>query len=537
VPDRASAFTGESLVINPVTKALTPAAEKIFKGGKSIGELVVNAGKSGGVAGESRAVGVLEEGGTIPQIGLGALSFGVGTKIGSDICHSILGLEGCWYYESEGADPVETREGKWEWMWTPPHPEWGEWPMQYYFKISTGYNFLYLGKGGVPKEKCGIAPPTQAALFWAAPEATNCGEGPTAHFTDAMRYSMANRTFGWSATDSPGRANSSYEAGSNWAKEQGKAFTETEEGGEVGQAVAHAIAPTEIPNPYATYVKVPDACATGTKAAKCLKEAKELDLVPEVTELPWEDAVIEELKELDPEKTREEESEKIIEISPPPKTTVETGSELVITTNPDTEDMPEWLPAPDKGGGEDGEGEDPDEYKKRLIPIFIPNVETLGDATLDPEVGPGRVSHTVPGSHHRFNPHVEHEVEIDVNPKDAPQPGAGGGGHGGSCGGSVGAVDWSPLNHSLGSKFPFGVFGFFVTWIGEWEAGEGVAPSWSVTLLPSGVFGSKGLSVPVDLAFMSPVVGFVRVALLFASFVGLLWFLGTAAAKIQGDGS
>jgi hypothetical protein len=533
----ASAFTGEPSVIKPGGGDLTEAAKTIIERPTFLPENVGEAGASGGSAEASGAAGVFEASGLLPALS-SVVGFGVGTVIGSEICH-VVGIEGCWYFGSKGADPATGGGGTWQATGKESLPV-GTYVIPaytYYWHTSGGANSIPLE--GLSSKECPTlkTPGGTDATHLAEHVAWYCGSSSERKASDlytSTRNFMTNREIKYDPKDEAGIANyaeGKYEAPAEWSKNFAKAIEghTGDPAARVGERVAAEIKGSGVKNPYAT-VKVPD-CA-GLKKAPCQALVEELKLTPKVTELDWEDAVIEELDTLEPEKSREEESERVITVVPAPGEFVVPGTDIKIETNPAKEDMPEFLPKPDKEGGEDGEGEDEDEYKKRLAPIFIPGVDELSDATLDPEVGPGRVSHTVPGPSHRFNPATEHDVEVAVNPATAPLVGGGGGG---GCEASVGAINWNPLNQPLGSRFPFGVFAFFVAWIGEWTASE-VAPEWKVTVLPP-MLGGEGLKITIDLASMAPVAEVVRIAFIFVSFVGLLWFLGTAAMKIQGDNS
>ena len=217
----------------------------------------------------------------------------------------------------------------------------------------------------------------------------------------AVHYAMANRELTYSATEAPELSHFEHEAPSKWSSNLAGQL-EGEEGtaaARVGEKIASEIEGSGVSDPYATEVAIPSACSVGSKRAKCLVELEELELVPEVTELDWDEAVVEELEELEPEETREEESERIIEISPPVETTVTTGTDVELTTNPVEEDMPEFVPKPDPG-------EKGDEFKERKFacPIWLPHVTTLDDATLDPSKGPRRSSPDEPGGWHPGQP-------------------------------------------------------------------------------------------------------------------------------------
>ena len=56
-------------------------------------------------------------------------------------------------------------------------------------------------------------------------------------------------------------------------------------------------------------------------------------------------------------------------------------------------------------------------------------------------------------------------------------------------------------------------------------------------MIPEGSFGSDGVPLTISLAFLEDWAEPIRLVFLFASFVGLLWFMGTAFLKLNGDAS
>jgi hypothetical protein len=553
---------GQSLVVDPATETLTPAAEAIVKRPGFISELIVDAGVDGGAAESAAAVSVWEGAGVLPVLGAAGAAFGAGLGIGTWICNNVLsGLFGndCLGDETETADaPVVVPEWVMATSVLGPLPEGGViYPYEYYLKgANTPGKFV---KPGGPCSKGSGAGGQSRMIAYEYVAGACLVEGvPTGSDSVAyVRDATANRVFSSGTVAEAGSSGTLY-SGSDYcalnaagtavggcakgppASWPAKFATALGAAGlapeavreKVGQHIAHAIDPS-IGDPYGVSSPVPPACRVGAKAGPCLSALEELEVVPKVKELDWEEAVVEELDELEPEKTREEESERIIELPDPLPAEVTKGTEFDVTVNPDKEHMPEYIPEP-------GEGETEEEYKERKVPwIPLPfwHSQTLDDATLDPSKGPEEITELNPRPGTRVDPSGETDVHAKVNPADAPVPGGGTAGQG-SCNASVGAVDWSPLNRPLGSKFPFGVFGFFTGWMSSWEGESSGPPNWNVTILPAGAFGSPhGLHAHVALGFLQPVIAVVRIVFLFAAFVGLLWFLATAAAKLQGDSS
>jgi len=556
---------GESLVESipggGVGDELTGAAKRVLQNPSTVPEILVDAGAEGGVAEESAVAGVFEGAGILPVLG-GALAFGTGAGIGTMICNSILELEGCWSLHTNAADPsLAGFTGTWTFTEKSTKIAFGENTIakpaeayEWYWECCSGQK---IATWQVTPPECGttskILPGAMAEAFIPAtkPASTECSSpGIKWPLTVAERYSMSNRDMeGKTKAEAEGSGYPKYSGSgycpilspttcgskppSNWAERVARGIHGEATGADpklvekVGESIAGHIPGSGVDDPFK--VKVPD-CA-GLSKATCLVEIEELDLVPKVTELDWDQAVIEELDELEPEKTREEESERIIELVPPPGDNVRTGTEVTIVTNPKEEDMPEFIPKP-------GEGETEEEYEKDKIIPFFPfwEAEELDDAHTDPTKGPEEITRLDPGEGTRVDPHDPPHIKAKYNPATAPVPVGGPVPGTGSCNLSFGRVDWSPLNQPLGSRFPFGVFAFFVGWIGEWTS-EFASPEFKFTLVPKGVFGSRGLYITADLSRFDALAEVIRVVFLFASFVGLLWFLGTAAMKVQGDSS
>jgi hypothetical protein len=280
----------------------------------------------------------------------------------------------------------------------------------------------------------------------------------------------------------------------------------------LGQQIASEIPGSGVDSPYRTYVNVPEC--SGEVWIGCKEALEELQLVPVRHSIDWSDV------------TTDLPSE-VLEMDPVPSTHVATKTKVIVTTNPDVTGMPLVIPEP-------GPHETYAEYIARLAPGLNPERLYAPEWMVNPSHGPDGVLGVSPDAGTDLNPKTEHTVKVETNPHELPASGAAGGP--GGCGtGSLPAIDLSPLNKPLGSRFPFGVFGFFVGWIGEWEV-SGV-PSFTFTLIPAGTFGSDGLQIPVNLEFMQPMVEPLRLVFLFASFVGLLWFLGTAFLRLNGDSS
>jgi hypothetical protein len=550
-PAAAQAYLGESLVETVAGggagDTLTNAAKTVISNPTFLPENVGEAGAALGGEEAAATAGFFEGAGALPILS-GVVAFGAGVGIGSVICNEVLQLEGCWLYESEGASP-SVSGGSWvtlappnnfvtqgitirpfEQYWNP-----GGGPAQLWFEPcvkaseTPAFDYKRSGNSGVCFSG-GEHKGTYSALFL-SPLHGRKFQG----LTKAEAAASGKPTYtgsGYCPEMAPTGCSS--KPSTNWAERVAKGLHQSAMAPEatrekIGQHIASQIPGSGIPDPYANLV-VPSC--EGLTAAACVALLEEVGLTPSVAYLSWGSAVIPDLDLDEPVLSLEAQAEKVQKLSPAVGTKVVKGSGVTVTANPKKAGMPLIVPA-DPAPGESVSAWE----AKRLAPQgsgWVVTPEVLGEINEDTHYDPETVVRPSPEPGTRLDPTVpEHHVDVKVNPASSPPVGAGAG----TCGGSIGAIDWSPLNQPVGSKFPFGVFAFFVTWVGEWESGEGTSPNWSVTFLPSGVFGSKGLVSHIDLEFMEPVVSVVRVVFLFASFVGLLWFLGTAAAKIQGDPS
>ncbi len=162
-------------------------------------------------------------------------------------------------------------------------------------------------------------------------------------------------------------------------------------------------------------------------------------------------------------------------------------------------------------------------YIARLEALeLIGSAQVLAESAIDTSKGPEEVTSTSPAAGTQVAPGST--VAVRYNPATAPAASALA-----DCDATIDSVDLSPLNAPVGEKFPFGIFVFFVDWVGSWTTSVS-APEFDFPLAGS-------LVLHVDFGVMAPLMGPVRLAIIFASFVGLLWFLGTAALRLNGDGS
>ena len=251
------------------------------------------------------------------------------------------------------------------------------------------------------------------------------------------KYAGSDYCKGWGGSDSC--SGSPDTAG--WSKAAAEHLS-TEADSSVGQWVASKIDPGTVDTPYGE--SVPNC--KGLLWTPCKEQIEDLELVPERSTVTWDKAEV------------EQPAQAVLEI-PKAGHKVEVGSKVTVITNPDEADMPLSIPAPEPN-------ETYDEYITRLAPQLKPHRVNVCEACIVPGLGPDAVTRVVPKPGTTLDPAVDHDVEVQANPADAPAAGTGTTG----CGGSgIPGMNLSPLNQPLGSRFPFGVFAFFIGWVGEWE--------------------------------------------------------------------
>ena len=308
-------------------------------------------------------------------------AFGAGVGIGTEICH-VIGIEGCWDFTSSGDNGSASgrsrrvngisKKSK---------------------RIRSGYGSvcaaLQLGLsvrlgGGANNYHAVESPlhnsclrdplPTGVGAYVATGDAPYCKayEGEYLHFRSeiAVHYAMANRELTYSATEDPELSHFEHEAPSKWSSNLAGQLE-----GEEGTAAARVgkrspprskvlVCRTRTRRKWRSLPLVPSA-PSGRNVLSNLKNSNSSPKSPNWIGMKrWSKS----LKNSNQE-TREEESERIIEISPPVETTVTTGTDVELTTNPVEEDMPEFVPKPDPG-------EKGDEFKERkfALPIWLPHV-------------------------------------------------------------------------------------------------------------------------------------------------------------------
>jgi hypothetical protein len=514
-PVGAGAFVGESAVLNPAKTDLTGPAKTILTKPTFLPAAVEGAAAGGGVAEATASASVFQAGGLLPVLS-SVLAFGAGTVIGSEIC-GVLGIEGCWYFHSDGADPADgvesyfwqaTNGSSWmpfSWTWSR-----GKSGYETLFGIAAGCaNKL---PGGITKVRGPFGPPYN--------DCTKPTPLKVAEDAELWRHGMANRSLDYHATDDPGIPNypwspseSAVSAGMAGVLKAPGSFGgggyETAEIERVGQHIASQIPGSGISDPYPHEVTVPSC--SGEAWIGCKEQLEELELKPERKELDWSDAHL----DLAPDE--------VVELDPAPgtKITVPTETKTIVTTNPDEAGMPVVVPAP-------LEGETYDDYIARLAPQLKPSRVTVSPEFTDPTTGPDGVIRTVPKSGTRANPETETEIDVQTNPSDAPTPS----GTPWSAP-AIPAIDLSPLaGVGIGcNDFPFGIF----CWIGAGLTAWGPGGECPTVGVPFGSSVGIDDELAFDLCQFEPAMEVVRPVLILLSAFCLAYLFAAAAMGFGGS--
>lgn len=455
---RASAFNGESTVIDPSTHELTGPAKTVIERPTFLSENLGEAGAYGGAAEESGAASVFETGGFIPALGPSLLAFTAGAGIGYAICE-VLGIEGCNIFESKGSDGTESFYTGESWKFfteahtltsgnVVPADAWQ-------YTSGSGREGVYL-EGHTGAEPCyqyitAPAPNNADTFITGGTFHFECGQSPTA--VAPVKYALSNRVFRHAAT-AEGFTKHSYIPPAEWSKKTAAAMEgqKNTPAARVGEKIAERVGTAEVADPYG--VTVPNC--TGDLWAECKAAVESHKLVPERSSLTWETAVI------------TKPAGAVLELKPAAGATVEIGSKVVVKTNPDESGMPVVIPAPEPN-------ETYSHYITRLATQLKPHEVVVGEAVIDPHTGPEGVIRTSPEVGTRLNPATEHEVEVQTNPATAP-PAAGA-----WAPPSIPAINLNPLTEiKLGcDDFPFGLFCWLKDGLTEWGK-EGECPSVSI---------------------------------------------------------
>lgn len=164
-------------------------------------------------------------------------------------------------------------------------------------------------------------------------------------------------------------------------------------------------------------------------------------------------------------------------------------------------------------------------YVTRLDDLGFTDVQldTVSDTNEDPAHGPNEVVSVNPHAGTSVDPGTE--IDVEQNPKDAPEPGTptdptGGGG----------TIDMSPITRSGGiacDSFPFGIPCWVYNAINSWTASSS-APVWDVDVWCPPCSGGHA-NLHVDLGVLEPAMDVVRPVLVIAATILIAWaFYGIA---------
>jgi beta-lactam-binding protein with PASTA domain len=505
-PGSASAFTGESVVLNPGKTDLTGPAKTIITNPTFLPDAEAGASALGGVAEASGAASIFEASTLLPSLG----AFGLGTVIGSEICH-VVGISGCW--QLTGTTATETAPTyNWEFIAGP-----NEGPEPYSWRWTGGMR-LYRGKGGYCPGSVPAWPVRADYAQEGSTVSTECRNNEEGSFVKVTatnlapwRHSMEGRSLGYSATDTamPNYEPSGkpYEASPTWGEKLTTAIkgqSDSTPAGRVAKHIASQIAGSKVSDPYPHKVTIPDCGAY--LWGKCAEAMEELGLEPVRVKRTWETAVI------------TKPADAVVETSPSKGAEVMAPSKVTVTTNPEEAGMPLIVPKPESG-------ETYSHYAARLNPGLSPTRHDLEAAFVSPSTGPNGVVSVEPAPETRLDPATSHEVKVSTNPADAPAAAPA------WAPPAVPPIDMSPLSGlSPCGVFPFGLF----CWVGEAFAQfntTGVCPHFSAPVAGT----ESDFAVTLCGETSETIMGYLRPAILLAFIVGC-GFLFARGTKAVGGG-
>lgn len=512
-PEVAQAFQGEGAVIKPGSPpVLTKAAEDVLKQPKFLPETVTQANSFAGSQEASGAMRVFQAGKVLPTVGAAVAAFSAGWEVGTEIC-GLLGIGGCFHLFGSGDEPASVAGG---------FPDGGKWVfMEPVFHGQPAFQWYWrVGNSGAPgfaiytdlSADCnGWTPPGDASYYVTDPTlvcvSKTTGKEVPGDWILMVRRGMEGLSAGYNATDDPAVPNYAYTPPVNWSSSTAAAMTADPEGERVGEKVASEIDGSEVANPYAVTVEIPDC--DGLVYATCEELLEELGLIPQRESLPWEEV------------TPGTEPDEVVELDPAKSTEVEKGSTVTVVTNPAEEEMPLVVPAFLPGEGYT-------DYVAKLAPQWQPEKVVVDPAFIDPAYGPNDVIRTSPKTGSTADPATSHAIDVFVNPADAP-PAAGT-----WSPPTIPALDLSPLaGVAVGcNDFPFGVFCWIADGLGDW----GSSGTCSSVDVPVGTSVSAGSELPFDLCQFEPAMEVVRPVITLVAAFCLAWFFSAAAMGL-GAGS
>jgi hypothetical protein len=517
-PRTADAFVGESLVVNPTGPTLTESAKTILTNPTFLNSEPALAGSEGTALADTLVgAGALPElGVALPWIAGGVLA-AIGTAV---VCETFIG--GCLEILGFGSDATKTAKL--------------EWTQVQKGGVNLGSGNATVLPGGYysvsplyfaddVEAVCGAGssslphyPSERSNLFSnSAGASITCPPIKTFHESTATRTGNENRQIkstGKAKTTTGvycavGCSSTASKPDAGWQEKTAKCLTGVVDCSvsktareHLGQQIAHEISPETVDSPYVKYANVP-SCVALTYSL-CAKKIEELELVPGRLEINWSEVVT----------TLPDE---VLELKPAPKTHLETGTKVTVTTNPKESGMPLVVPHPESG-------ETYSHYAARLNPSLEPERYDLEAAFIDPAVGPNGVVNVSPESGTRLNPASKHVVKVATNPADVPAPA------GGWTPPAIPGIDMSPLSgFSPCGVFPFGLF----CWVGEAFSQfntTGVCPGFSAPVADTG----SDFEVTLCGETSETIMDYLRPAILLAFTVGL-GFLFARGTKAIGD--
>lgn len=290
---------------------------------------------------------------------------------------------------------------------------------------------------------------------------------------------------------------------------------------------------TENPSEYPTLAQWLDSQLGGPSSDPIAETYTMPQIAPGDTWTTYRAKVI----ELDPDVTIEREilspaeadiekdAGAIILTSPAPGSVVEIGREgaIVLTTNPDEDDMPFKMPGPEVD-------ETWEQYNDRLDELGHTGTRTridLSDTTLDPAQGPSAVTGTTPGVNTRVTPDTP--LKIRVNPETAPEVT----GSGGGSMPEVPPINFDPLMAAgTCTNFPFGIPCWIYESVSEF-VGDPVTPEVSFHF----PYGGDGNNTTISMEMFDPYMAPIRTVIGIGICGSMLWlFYGLAFGGAIGGG-
>lgn len=204
----------------------------------------------------------------------------------------------------------------------------------------------------------------------------------------------------------------------------------------------------------------------------------------------------------------------VVKTNPVPGKRLGEDGAIVITRNPQPDQMPTWVPEIEPGTRKD-------EVEKAITELDLDVEWQVADPAV-PEFGPDEATDTPTVPTGKSKVPRGSTVTVTVNPPDADEPVGGGP--------TTGEVDFRPLKRIPGDfcdSFPFGAPCWLVEVADGWSA-VGEAPSWTFTL-PNPLPGGEDNEIELDLAVIEPALEVVRPVLGFIAIVSIvLWWAGLA---------